>query len=234
MQKPPLPNPAIVVKDALRGVRYAVQKGGQMLASQKNPFVPDEIKDVTSRILSKAEQVSDDLGGIAASALGAPFSRREFPPAGVIGAAGFPGETNGAYVLYRALSYTAGWMAVENALVSELVCGECLRQYALAAPGLADADKAVVLFRLITERKVIGNPPGLRQNQAEQDRTSSAAADFAAVLWLFVPRGAGVENEAEMLEFCCEIAADNAADIAAKQNDPAAMEVLFKHFLAMV
>lgn len=243
MQRLPLAHnyPVVVVKDILRGARFAVKTGGKILLAQENPFLGHKAGDVLRKNQSPAGLIIDKIARVTEEAFTDPFVARKFPPADFFGPRRFP-EGNweiseAAHVLYGALSYTLKKAGIKDALLSETVCHECLRRFSLTQGVKHDwknEQKAAYLFKLILEHKTIGRPLDLIFPSDSSCQDAVAAAAFAAVLWMFVPREDNMDDEAEILLFCCDIAADSVTDIAASGLDERSGAALFKYFLNVV
>ena len=241
MHQRPLNMPSLLVKDALRGLRFAVRKGGQVLSSNTNSALPKPMSDLPASLFRGADEITLEMEARSCGVLGGPFQKNSMPDTSFFGPDGFSvANANieaSAGVLYFGLSYSVKKLGKDNPLLSEFLCATCLQ---LLLDDIANhdeksgAEQAATLFSLLMNQKVFRNISAPVFGASPDGPKITVAASFAASLWFFLPRGSANTTESELLDTCCEIAESDRDKIFDKKLDNDAMSSLFQYYLNIV
>lgn len=229
--------PDLLVKDALRGLRFAVRKGSEIIASGENTALPRPISETASRFVRRADELCQELESLSSQTLGGPFKKNRMPESSFFGRTGFTGDgdvVEAAGALYAGLSFAAGKLGKNNPLLSEFFCAEALRAHldrVSRSPQLSQAERASDLFSLVISRGVFRNFSALQPNDVHSGKKIMVVASFAVALWFFASRDAEITGEQDLLESCCQIAAGEMEKIFDNRMDSSAMTELFAYYL---
>jgi hypothetical protein len=223
------------LREALRGLRHVLRKGGEALRDSVTPdALPRPAAEMAGGVLREVEHLArgvDDvtsgvlkrvLGGVAAPGVSLRELSEGDAAAAVFGAA-----------VHAALEQTLDRLGAGDAFVSEATARAVWASVGSDAAGEAPEDRAAGLtLRLVAARPVRG---------ISADATLRVAADkvvpvavFAVMLWLLSDRPEG--EDAVALEASIDIAVALANDVsrAVADGDPRRLAALYAEFAAHV
>ncbi|MEO0388105.1 MAG: hypothetical protein AAF281_11330, partial [Pseudomonadota bacterium] len=206
-RRAPLPGEVTLpLKDALRGVRFALRTGRRQLDPLAGR-VPIPLAGLAADVMGQVDQVAAGV-----EAFGSTTAHRFLDaPGAADGAPDLPQPDAGsgsaqrfAQTVYYGLSRALSRLGTEDALVSETLAAEAFRSVRdRTEPALVVEDYAAEIMRALLDRVVAGRPPGLTPAVPEDQ---GAIAVFAVTLWLLVERAGGAEDEDQLLDTCTDVA----------------------------
>jgi hypothetical protein len=207
----PLPPDPMPLREALRGLRHVLRRGGESLR-ETVPVgsLPGPAADVAGKVLHHVGQVARKVDSVASDIAGRMLGVADAPPApdlaGPVDAGGF------AAAVYAALRVVLARMGVADAFVSEVAARD--------APGAAyadpvDADEAAraagLMLALLAGQVVRDVVPGAQSDIAPV--AVPPVAVFAVMLWLVADRSQDGGEAA--LQAAADLALAMAPDVAA-------------------
>ncbi|MCY6383019.1 hypothetical protein [Hoeflea prorocentri] len=240
-RKPTQPQnlPDLFVRDALRGLRYAVRKSGHLIADEEHKVLPRPIGDITSRVVKKMDRISQEIETTSSSIIGGPLKKATLPERSFFGANGYNPRDAGrtpeeaAAALYFGLAWSAGQLGSDDLLLSETICLDCINQIRRNAPEqpAAMADK---LFRTVLDRGAFRLVEPTRSADEDERIPAVVGAAFSTALWFFLPRDIDVAGEQDLVEICCAVTQDHLAQILEARTDSGQTVELFEQLLNIV
>lgn len=199
--------------------------------------IPEPLGNAASGFIRKADKLSSEVELMSRKSIGGSFKPSTLPDSSVFNEAGLmtgeisvPECTN---VAKAGLTFALNALGEANPFISEYLCHTCMVRFLNADKDRNSAQKCVDLFGLFIDQKVCGMPPGFNLVAGSKEQESVAAAYFATVLWLFVPRGEETSEE-ELLAHCCQVAEGKRTDIFAQQSARPAIKQLFEYYLKII
>lgn len=233
------PDPSIVAKDALRGIRYALKRGAKLAAEGGPRQLPEQFEAASIDLLNSAESIAKTVDRIAKHILGLDFDPSSFGPPSFatplnvsVGDECLPRDASN---LFFALTLCAKNMQIDL-LVSETLCAQLIAEDASFDWPLGNQDSAALcthLFHQIIATKILGDPPGLSSRHNAEQRSDVVKVAFAAALWTYLERGSYSDSEEELIRMCCEVTEQKSAQIS-ETEDAAALTELFNYALGIV
>ncbi len=229
----PLRPDPMPLREALRGLRHVLRRGGEALRDTVTPdAMPQPAADVVGEVLREVAHltrgVDEATSGVLQRVLGG-----QVPP-GVSLRDLAEGEAAAAVfgaACYAALDRAVARLGAEGAFVSEATC----RAAWAALPSGAtspEAHAAALTHRLVAARAVRGIPADAALRVGPDALVSVAV--FAVMLWLLSDRPEGEDSEA--LEASVDLAIGISGEItrAVAATGPAALAALYAEFAAHV
>ena len=232
--------PGLFVRDALRGLRYAVRKSGHLIADEEHKVLPRPIGDITSRVVRKMDRISQEIETTSSSIIGGPLKKAALPDSSFFAAAGYDPQDNdrtpqeAAAALYFGLSWSAGQLGSDDLLLSETICLDCINQVRKNTPGLPAAAMAESLFRAVLDRSAFRLVEPTQSADEDERIPVVVGAAFATALWFFLPRDFDVAGEQDLLEICCAVTQDHLAQLLESRTDERRTTTLFEQLLSIV
>lgn len=225
-----LPDP-MPLRDALRGLRFALQRGGETLISVLPvEALPPPAQRVAGAVLRDAGQLAQGVGDVAADL--ARLALGGDGPAPSLAEAGPEAADTFARSFYAALRAVLGRLHALPAHVSELAA----RQAFLSCPpdGAGDgAARAAALSRALRQGRVLRGVTIHPDTRLPEPQLESLAV-FAVMLCLQAERHEGDEDE--LLTAATDLALALAEEVPAAFDaaDPAPLAALYRTFAAHV
>ena len=223
------------VRDALRGIRYAVRKSGHLLNDQSHQVLPQPLNNLAHRAARKLDRLSDEVER-ATTSLGGPFQKSESPESTVFSSAGYRPKVpeseseEASRALYFGLNYAFQNLCGNDVLISESSCLDCILELENTSEPSKSQTLARQLFTAVLNKEVF------RSKLTEDDtfRNHMAAASFAVAMWFFLSRDADSVDEQSLLDICCEVTQYSLQDVIALQGSPENSEPLFLNLLDII
>jgi hypothetical protein len=232
----PIPPDPIPLREALRGLRHVLRRGGASVAEAvSSEVLPKPAADLAGAVLESGRRVVHGAGSVAAGVARTVLGAEPAPaPAfdGLIAQSESPAKF--AAAAYAALKVIVVRLGAGRAFVSE---ASALQAYRRARPALIGAtapQAAAALALALTEARVIRSAPADGHDGRGRARTVEPLAVFALLLWWLSPRPE--EDGEAALEAAADIAAVLEAEVAeacARRDEPA-LAALFERYAAHV
>lgn len=229
------PPDATPLREALRGVRFLLRRGGSTVAETITfDALPDPAAGVARRVLREVEGIARSVDEVASAAAKTVLGSHDNPSdtlGRMVGHANAAAEFGRA--IYLALDAVLQRMKAGDAFVSELAARACFAAWSRDHPDGEPADWAAELtLRLLDARVIRGAVPD--RTDPAPVRGIEAVALFAVLLWLQSDRSDS-ENEAA-LEAAADIALARAAEVEAtvRSRDKALVAALYRRYVAHV
>ncbi len=241
MQSKGHPDPGIVAKDALRGIRYALKRGAKMVVQNGPRQLPEQFEAASADFLNSAEQLTRTIDSIATHVLGLQFDPATFGPPSFarseVTQVTDATLSRDASQLYFALTRTIKYMQIPDLLVSEALCAQVIAEDASGDWPAGDQDTASLccaLYKRILATRILGDPPGVSSIHNADRAQDVATVAFATALWVYVERGAFEDTEVDLLQMCADVTQQKSADIKAAGTADEPIKALFAHALETV
>jgi len=235
------PNPSIIAKDAIRGIRFAMKRGAKMIVQNGSRQLPEQFETASSDFFQGAKKLTGTVDNIAKRVLGLEFDEEKFQvPSFATGHhQSEPQEqlSLDASNLYFALSLAAKHLGVEDLLVSEALCARLIAEgvsIELPPSELSKEALCVDLFKRLVATGVLGDPPGVESRHNSEHLEDVVTISFATALWLYVQRGTFGDTELEILQICSDVAAQMSGEIVKNRASDKELLSLFKYALDTV
>jgi hypothetical protein len=234
------PDPSIVAKDALRGIRYALKRGAKLVAEGGPRQVPEPFEAVSNDLLNSAERIAKAVDHIAKHILGLDFDPNTFGPptfaTPLDSKSGGENLSQDASNLFFALTLCAKNMKIDL-LVSETLCARLIAEDASFDWPQGQQDTAALcsaLFHRLIAMNVLGDPPGVPSKHNSEKQADARSVAFAAALWTYLERGTFNDSEEELIRMCCDVADQKSSDLASATQATAKVHKLFEYALSAV
>lgn len=226
--------PGVLVRDALRGLRFGARQVGHVFTSAG---IPEPLGTAASGFIRKADKLSSEVELMSRNSIGGSFKPNVLPDSSVFDETGLMTArlslsecTNTAKA---GLIFALNALGETNPFISEYLCQTCMARFLKADKEKIPAQKCSALFDLLVDQKVCGMPPGFNLVAGDKEQERVVAAYFATSLWLFVPR-AEAASEEELLAHCCQVADSKRAEIFAQQSESPTIRQLFEYYLNII
>ena len=232
-------NVNVRVRDALRGVRFALRKSGHFFNDQTDQVLPDPLNNLAHRAVRKLDRLSTEVERVT-STLGGPFQKSSSPDSTFFSSVGYRPNVpqteseEAARALYFGLNYAFQSFHGSDVLISEALCLECILALEKTPDFSESASLAHCLFTSILEKQVFRH---VASETADDDYSlcySITTAGFAVAMWFFLGRDTDSMNEQSLLDICCEVTEYNKKDVAALPTQPENSEPLFRYLLDII
>ena len=234
------PDPSIVAKDALRGIRYALKRGAKLVAEGGPRQLPEQFEAASNDLLNSAESIAKTVDRIAKHILGLDFDPSTFGPptfaTPIDAKSGSENLSQDATNLFFALTLCAKSMKIDL-LVSETLCARLIAEDASFDWPQGQQDTAALcteLFHRITAMNVLGDPPGVPSSHNAERQSDASKVAFAAALWTYLERGSFNDSEEELITMCCEVSGQKLSDLDGETLTTEKVQKLFEYALSAV
>ncbi|MDA4848676.1 hypothetical protein [Hoeflea poritis] len=232
--------PELLVRDALRGFRYAVRRSTHLFANADQSTLPQPIGEITSRIAKKIDSVSQEAEYMSSSVIGGPLKKAALPDKAFFGQDGYDPNAadraprEAAAALYFGLSWSARQLGCDDMLLSETICLECVERLGNNALQGSASEMADMLACDIIDRRAFRLfAPAAADPQSLRFRVTVGSA-YTAALWFFAPRGIAAGSEEDLLDNCCAIIRDHLDRIIQIRTGSGSTERLFEELIDIV
>lgn len=226
------------VRDALRGIRYAVRKSGHFLNDQTHQVLPDQLNDLAHRAVRRLDKFSDEMERVT-SALGGPFQKSASPDSTFFSPVGYRPKVpeneseEASRALYFGLYYAFQNMRNHDVLISEALCLDCILELEETPEINEPQTLARQLFTAMLSKQVFRSAPS-ETHDDDAFHSGVTAASFAVSMWFFLSRDLGSIDEQSLLDICCEVTQYSLNDVVTLQNQPETSEPLFARLLDII
>jgi len=234
------PDPSVVAKDALRGIRYALKRGAKLVAEGGPRQLPEQFEAASNHLLNSAESIAKTVDRIAKHILGLDFDPSTFGPptfaTPLDSKSGGENLSKDATNLFFALTLCAKNLKVDL-LVSETLFARLIAEDASFDWPQGQQDPAALCtepFRRRLAMKVLGDPPGVPSKHNADQRIDASRVAFAAALWTYLERGPFNDSEEELIRMCCDVADQKSSDLAEASQETDNLQKLFEYALSAV
>ena len=223
------------VRDALRGIRYAVRKSGDFLYEQSHQVLPEPLNNLAHRAARKLDRLSDEVERVTTS-LGGPFQKSVSPENAFFTNEGYrpripdSESEEASQALYFGLYYAYQSLSGSDVLISEALCLDCILELEDSSDPSEPHTLARQLFVAIMNRQLFRN----KLDEDDSFRDNKTAASFAVAMWFFLSREEDSVDERSLLDICCEVTQYSLQDVIALQNAPETSEPLFLHLMEII
>ena len=230
----PLPD-AMPLRDALRGLRHAVRRGGETLLDvMPVGSLPRPAADLAGAVLHEvgafAKGVNDVASGLARLALGGSATSQGSLQDLTLHQGAEDGFAQGVYAALRAV---LRHLTVQSAYISETAARTAYLALTPEQRTGSDAKVAATLSLALAEAKVLRGV-----SAADAARVPGQALDhiaiFAVMLWLQSNRGEAEDASALKAATDLAVALAAEADAAFRDNDAARLAALYAEFASHV
>ena len=235
------PDPSVVAKDALRGIRYAMKRNAKLVVEGGPRQLPEQFEAASTNFLKSAEAFAKTIDRAAKHILGLEYDPKTFgPPAFMASSGGSLNENHlstNASNLFFALSFASKLLELKDILVSEALCVRILAEDALVDWPVGKQDTAsqcAELYLRILHTNVVGDPPGVSSQHNSDRRRDIQKVAFAVSLWAYTERYAFDDSEVDLLEMCCAVTINKADDLLSAKDDQEAVRALFHYALSII
>ncbi len=226
------------VRDALRGIRFAVRKSGQFLNEQSHQVFPDQLHNLAHRAARKLDKFSDEMERVTCS-LGGPFQKSASPDSTFFSPAGYRPKVpdieseEASRALYFGLYYAFQNIRGHDVLISEALCLDCILELEEIPEINEPPTLARHLLTSVLNKQVFRSAPS-EPLEDEAFHNGVTAASFAVAMWFFLSRDADSVDEQSLLDICCEVTQYSLAEVIALQKHPEDSEALFARLLDII
>lgn len=232
-------NVNVKVRDALRGIRYALRKSGHFLNDQSGQMLPDPLNSLAHRAVRKLDRLSTEVERVTSS-LGGPFQKSTSPDSTIFTNMGYRPNVpqtesdEAASALYFGLNYAFQSFHGNDVLISEALCLECILELEKAPDYIESATLACLLFKTVLEKRVFRHVASETTADDSALSNSMTTASFAVAMWFFLGRGIDSMDEQSLLDTCCEVTEYNKKDVVKLPAMPNKSEQLFRQLLDII
>lgn len=235
------PDPSVVAKDVLRGIRYALKRNAKLVVEGGPRQLPEQFEAASTNFLKSAEALAKTIDRAAKHVLGLEFDPNSFGrPSFAASSSGSLSESHlstDASNLFFALALASKQLDVDDILVSESLCVRLVAEDASVDWPVGEQDTASLcteLYLRIVQANVIGDPPGVSSQHNSDRRRDVQNIAFSASLWAYIERDSFDNSEEELLQMCCEVTTMKADDLQSAENDKESVKALFDYALSIV
>lgn len=236
MPLPSPPDPDIATRDALRGLRLVLKRGAKLSIEKARVALPEPFEGVSREIFEQAAKVTHAADSLVQQMLGLNFHEDRFAAPDTLRRSprdsAHSERKSDASNLYFALSLSLRYFGLRQLFVSETVCAQIVSTDRQEDQSPASA--CVWLYRQLTRRNAVGNPPALVRQHTSEEEIQIAKVACAVSLWAFVDRDSFDEPELELLEICCDVATFRSPVFALEADDDNALSEAFNSALRVV
>lgn len=223
-----LPSPSLHLKDALRGIRFGLRLGRNVIPGVHKDF-PTPLRELATGLLSGIDQLEGRVESVTSKVFHRFLDAASLKD-GALSLSALRGAPNGdqvfAQAAYHALARAITLQGDTSPLVSEVLAARAFRQVkARLSPGTPPAAFAAALLLEMQATEVVRHAPQPRDTVEPQRRT----ALYGLMYWLLADRAAG-EDETALLSACLEVALALRDALVEAGDDPARVEKLLAEY----
>ena len=234
----PLPNPlpdAMPLRDALRGLRHAVRRGGETLLDvMPLDQLPPPASQLAGAVMREMGELAKGMGEVAAGLARIALGGGDAPPGGILHLTAREGAEDAfAQGIYAALRAVLRRLDAPSVYVSETAARLAYLALLPDQRHGADADIAAALSLSLAEAKVMRGASA--QDAAHvPGRAIEHVAIFAVMLWLQSTRSEAEDEAALASATDLALAVATEADAAFCSHDSVRLSALYAEFAAHV
>ena len=223
------------VRDALRGIRYAVRNSGDFLNDQSHQVLPGPLNNLAHRAARKLDRLSGEVER-ATTLLGGPFQKSASPESTFFSSEGYRPKIpeneseEASQALYFGLYYAFQSLSGNDVLISEALCLDCILELENSSDPSEPQSLARQLFTAVVNKQLFRSKLG----EDDNFRDDITATGFAVAMWFFLSRDKDSVDEQSLLDICCEVTQYNLQDVIALKTCPETSEPLFFHLMDII
>lgn len=223
-----LPSPSLHLKDALRGIRFGLRLGRNVIPGVHKDF-PAPLRELATGLLSGIDQLEGRVESVTSKVFHRFLDAASLAD-GALSLSALRAAPNGdqvfAQAAYHALARAMALQGDTTPLVSEVLAARAFRQVrARLSPEVPPAAFAAALLLEMQATEVVRHAP----HPGDAVESQRRVAHYGLMFWLLAERTAG-EDETALLSACLEVALALRDVLGEAGDTPARVETVLAEY----